>query len=286
MANSISISIHNIPHTIPLHVDKEESIFQQIKSWLGSACGAYQFTALIGKVGALAANVAERVNSVATETFKQVSSVFGKAAGGMTFATSAYAICDTGDQFAKVLEKGAGEGRGLEAGRRVLDLTESMSYSVMALAPDIESLGPVASVAGLGVQSISAFQAYENIAKVDVLLPTVQSEEVKGALYEEKTFQLLSIVKAVAAVATGVIALVGTMVGAALLPPIVSLSIGVALSILGVVKHFYKENMTYEPMSKWKPAEEKADGQDPLAGSVAEQVVDLVNIAVNVVVSP
>jgi hypothetical protein len=233
------------------------SFIKKTHNFVASAYGAYRLTQLPGKTLALGGEIAHLAGSPEiAKPMKDTAKVFNTAASGMIIAYWIWDSFELKDQIAEVAEKGFGDGRLLELFRVSLDWATAGCYSVGNFVSGTakSSLGTVASVTDLSVDSIEAYQAAKNWVRADHLLANNPefSEKLQGDLKAERTLQFISGMKSSVAVAAGVLGLLGAILAATLVPPVVFLTMGLMTCVLSIIKHYYKADMESVPLSKWE----------------------------------
>ena len=241
---------------------------KKIEHFIGTAYGAFRFTQMPGKVAAVFAEIAT-LGGAAEGTVKRLKdfgSVFTTAANGMTWSNWCKATFDVSEQVTKVCKYGeivqadlpADNPRYLELAQSLISWISAGCYSIPSLLPGVKPiLGPVANVTDLTNDFIESAQAMDEWTKADKLLSQNDNHETgvhldqayRANLESEKTLHLIGLAKSVIAVTAGILGLIGLIMGAAIVPPIVTVTMGLATCSLAIVKHFYKESMEFKPFS-------------------------------------
>jgi hypothetical protein len=257
-ADRIQVNYDGSPYTLTRKENEKagDSTVAKIGAYLSTANGGYQTTKWFGKVFGLGAEAAVLAGKSEKEVkpLKDVAKVFNTAAGGMIFAYWGWASTQLVEQISTVANKGVGEGRFVELIRVSADWVTAGCHSVSSFLPVIKStLGDIASCTDLSADSIESYQAIEKLSKANILLSenVNLSDQVKGDLESNTTLQWIAIAKSAVAVTAGIFAVLGLILGAVFLPPIVSLTMAFVGCTLSIAKSFYQENMVAKPLSKW-----------------------------------
>ncbi|HEX2582781.1 MAG TPA: hypothetical protein VHL30_01545 [Chlamydiales bacterium] len=232
-----------------LNEKAQNSGAKKVHDFVSSAYGTYRFTQLPGKIanvvieGATLAGATEET----IKPVKDVAKVFNTAANGMIWGYWLWSTFEVGDQVSKVIhDKEADGGDVIELVRVSTDWVTAGCHSLSTVLPSIKStFGSIARFTDPTVDTIESVQAGGNLWRVSKLLSKDSpiSEAVRKDLESEKSFQCIALAKSVIAAVAGIFA--------AFLPPLVLAITGLTVLLLALAKHFYRENMHAEPLSKW-----------------------------------
>lgn len=232
-----------------LNKNEKHSGVKKVHDFASSAYGTYRFTQLPGKIanvvveGAVLAGATEE----AVKPVKDVAKVFNTAANGMIWGYWLWSTFEVGDQISKVIhDKETDGGDYIELFRRSTDWVTAGCHSLSSVLPSIKStFGSIAMVTDPIVDTTESIQAGGSLWKVSELLSKDSpiSPEVRKDLESERSFQLIALSKSVIAAVAGIFA--------AFLPPLAAAITGLTVLLLALAKHFYKENMHAQPLSKW-----------------------------------
>ena len=220
---------------------------KQVHDFVTSAYGTWRITQLPWKIGDVVAETATLAGMAkeSVQPLRDGVKVFKGAANGMIFGYWIWTMFEWDEQSSKVAAEGTGE-QWVELGRRSVDCVTAGCHSMATLVPSAKStLGNVALMTDLANDTIEACQAAVKWGRADELLTrcTNLSEDVQAGLQSEKTLHLISLTKSVLAVVAGIFGLLGLLLGVAIVPSIVLLTLGLATCSLAFVKHFFKENI-------------------------------------------
>ncbi len=240
----------------------DDSTAEKVHNFVSSAYGTYRVMQLPGKIAAVAAETATLAGAAdeVIQPIQNVAKVFNTAANGMVWGYWTWLSFELGDQVSKVASDKAECKDYIELFRQGADWTSAGCYSLSSLLPSFRStLGNVATITDLTVDGIESYQAAEGWCRANSYLNqgVDLSKDVRKGLESEKTFQLIAGLKSVIAATAGIIGLVGLILGLILaapveiVPPIVLLTMGLAACLLAVGKHFFREGMASQPLSKW-----------------------------------
>jgi len=240
----------------------KKSGVERVKSYLKSDEGA----SILPKVAKTAMDlVAEMARDSghqrASKSLRKIAKGFGATTKGLFYAAWYVGTIELVEQSSKVMKEGVRDGKFVELIRRCFKWASTSTESILPFFfPSYSTpLKNIQIVTDLASDSIGAYQAGEGWAKADYELnrASAQSDispEVQEHLKAERGLHLLSLVKSVLSAVAGIFGVLGLVLGFAIVPSVVLLTISLATYSLSIVKHFYKENMTYKPLSDWKIA--------------------------------
>ena len=220
----------------------------QAKDFADSAYGAYKLTDGVSKLFKESIIIAESAGNLsAAAALKGPGSVIGGMAGGFIAAHWVSSAIGVKDSIKAVVDNGPSCGRVESLVKDSLDFITSGCFTMINFvdAPVLKVIGTFADLTG---DSIEVKQEACNLTLADDLLKTQGetggvSADIHADLVAKKKLHFIGLVKAVVSVVGGIFAALAIILGAALVPAIVTASIGLVAITLTFVKHFFRENM-------------------------------------------
>lgn len=221
----------------------KDDCLTQFENWTQTSKAAYQ----IPKFAATTARIATEVVKYSGGSASIVQSLgdTGNVLGGIANATS-FAACFVAVPAAvKSMQKFAkGDEKILDVFNKVADAVAFAAYATLLFvrSEPAKVVGDIASVVADGtgvIQKASDLHKAINIAAT----PNIANENIRTGLKSHIKLKWIELSKEVTALATGILGLLGLMLGGLIVPAVILLTISLASTILAITSHFYKANM-------------------------------------------
>lgn len=241
--NGVNYRINSVPNA-----KAGNSALTQTRDFADSAYGAYKLTDCVSKLFKESIAIADAAGSASTvAALKGPGAVIGGMAGGFIAAHWVSSAIGVKDSIKAVVDKGPSNGRVESLVKESLDFVTSGCFTMLNFvdAPILKTIGTFTDLTG---DSIEVKQEACNWTLADDLLKTQGetggvSAEIHADLVAKKKLHFIGLIKAVVSVVGGIFAALAIILGAALVPAIVTASIGLVAITMTFVKHFFRENM-------------------------------------------
>ena len=241
--SGVNYRIHSVPNA-----KASNGALTQAKDFSDSAYGAYKLTDGISKLFKESILIADAAGcSSAVAALKGPGAVIGGMAGGFIAAHWVSSAIGVKDSIQAVVDNGPSDGRVENLVKDSLDFVASGCFTMLNFA-DVPVLKAIGTFADLTGDSIELKQEACNWTLADDLLKTQGVEDgvsidIHADLVAKKKLHFIGLIKTVVSVVGGIFAALAIILGAALVPAIVTASIGLVAITLTFVKHFFRENM-------------------------------------------
>ena len=218
----------------------------KFQHWAQTSTAAYRIPKFAATTTKIATEVVKYSGGSAfiVQSLGDTGNVLGGIANATSFAACFVAVPAAVKSVKKLTEGDVTGKKILDVFNKVADAVAFVAYSTLLFirSEPAKVVGDVAGVVADGtgvIQKASDLHQAINIAAN----PNITNENIRTGLKSHIKLKWIELSKEVTALATGILGLLGLMLGGAIVPAVILLTISLASTILAITSHFYKANM-------------------------------------------
>lgn len=219
------------------------SFLTQTKEMMESGSGIFVTQKFASEVFGLLDEM-RKTMGYAGERCKEVSDIFMKGATGITIPYAVTSTIDAGQTTAALAKKNFSctRGEGLEWIQKIVVSIQMLAYSCCMFTQTGQFVGDLFSA---GEDTLDVAIHGDRLGGISNKKIEEFPKEAQIYFNESKKYYWIKLAKAVLAATAGILGIMGCMLGYALVPAILLLSISVTASALEIFSRYYKMNMTF-----------------------------------------
>ena len=227
--------------------DASKKPLDQFTGLVETSIGAFRIPQFAGKIFKSATEVA-RLSGGSTSTVQSmgsISSTLGGIANATSFAACFVAVPAAGKSIVGLAHGRVTGTKVLDSINKTADATAYLAYATLLFTSNepVKVVGDIASVVADGTGVIQKARDLHQAINIKASLAGKKCTNIKKSLGEYIKLKWIELSKEITALATGVLGLLGLMLGGLIVPAIVLLTISLASTVLAITSHFFKANM-------------------------------------------